>query len=106
MGTGKHLKAKGKCSDYLVSQFLEHEGHRLAMKVARGGGHWGVDVSMGIHPDEAQIRALLGMALHRANSKAVPGGKKEQLFSSCPPSVCLFEWCNLNTQAVPPCTST
>lgn len=53
------------------------------MKVARGGGHRRVDVSMGIDPDEAQIGALLGMALHRTNGKAVPRGGEKKLLSSC-----------------------
>lgn len=60
-------------SPHLVLQLFEHESHRLAVEVSRRGSHRSVHICMGINPDEAQVRTLLGMATHWSESQAVKG---------------------------------
>lgn len=58
---------------HLVLQLFEHERDRLAVEVPGWGGHGGVDVGVGVDPNQTQVRTLLGVARNRADGQAAKG---------------------------------
>lgn len=68
------LLTKPVAAPHLVLQLFQQEGHGLAVEVPRRRGHRRVEVGVSVHPDDTEVRTLLGVAPHRPDTQTGKGG--------------------------------